>query len=152
MEPTGSETELFNLDIAVELANWNRKAGLGYVFGNNGGFTLPNKAVRSPDAAFISRSRYDALEESDRKKFAHICPDFIIEILSDSDQESILQQKMEEWMKNGCHLAWLINPKRKVTLIYRPDEESEARAFGTPLKGGDVLPAFTLDLGKFLQS
>ena len=69
---TGSDADRFNIDIATDLNIWNRTAKLGYVFGNNAGFTLPNKAVRSPDAAFITRSRYESLPLPDRKKFSHI--------------------------------------------------------------------------------
>lgn len=67
MEPTGLETERFNVSIVSHLYAWNVQAKLGHVFGNNGGFTLANKAIRCPDAAFITNERYNRLPESDRK-------------------------------------------------------------------------------------
>lgn len=149
MEPTGSETERFNFNVALELGNWNRKSDLGYVFGNNGGFTLPNKAVRSPDAAFIAKSRYDALPQYDRRKFAHICPDFIVEILSESDSAWILEDKMKEWMRNGCRLAWMIDPFKKETTIFRAKAKVEVKKFDELLDGEQVLPGFTLNLSRF---
>ena len=149
MEPTGSETDLLNVNVVTDLANWNRQTGSGYVFGSNAGFTLPNKAVRSPDGAFIGRLRYEALPHDDRKKFAHICPDFIIEILSQSDEESALQEKMKEWMENGCRLAWMINPIKKETIIFSQGGGTETRPFYELLTGEDVLPGFVLDLRKF---
>lgn len=149
MEPTGSYTDWFNIGIATDLNIWNRKAKLGYVFGNNAGFTLPNKAVRSPDVAFITRSRYEALPLSDRKKFSHICPDFIIEILSESDREWALQKKMEEWIQNGCRLAWMIDSNKKETTIYRATGETEIKTFDEVLEGEQVLPGFALALSKF---
>ena len=149
MEPTGSYTDWFNIDIATDLNIWNRSTNLGYVFGNNAGFTLPNKAVRSPDAAFIARGRYESLPLSDRKRFSHICPDFIIEILSESDQEWLLHKKMEEWMQNGCRLAWMINPDKKETTIYRPAGKTEIKQFNQLLKGEEILPDFTLNLSRF---
>ena len=148
MEPTGSDTDLFNINIVTALGIWNRELKLGFIFGNNAGFTLPNNAIRSPDAAFITRSRYEALQKSDRKRFAHICPDFVIELLSESDQEWALQNKMKEWMDNGCRLAWMINPQKKETIIYRGNGETETKPFHKALNGEDVLPGFTINLTK----
>lgn len=145
MEPTGSETERYKFEIALEVGNWNRRAKRGYVFGNNAGFTLPNNAVRSPDAAFIDRARYESLPESDRRKFAHICPDFIIELLSETDHERACQVKMKEWIDNGCKLAWMINPKKRETSIYKTNGETEIRPFRETLNGGEVLPGFELN-------
>jgi Uma2 family endonuclease len=144
MEPTGSYTDWFNTDIITDLNIWNRHTKAGYVFGNNAGFTLPNKAVRAPDGAFIVRSRYEALPESDRKRFSHICPDFVIELLSESDNE-----KMREWMENGCRLAWMIDPHKRQTTIYRHNGATEIKKFDEVLKGEHVLPGFTLNLSKF---
>lgn len=149
IEPTGSETDLFNVDLITDLSNWNRQTRAGYVFGNNAGFTLPNKAVRSPDAAFIDRSRYESLPDSDRKRFAHICPDFVVEILSNSDQQKVLYDKMKEWMKNGCRLAWMIDFLKKETVIYRQNSEAEIKPFHEPLSGEDVLKGFVVDLSTF---
>lgn len=148
MEPTGSYTGWFNVNIATDLTIWNRKTNLGIVFDSNTGFTLPNGAVRSPDAAFITKEGWEKVSKEDRKKFAHICPDFVIELLSESDDERRLQEKMQEWMENGCRLAWMINPKNKETTIYRQSGKTETGSFDQPLKGEDVLPGFVLDLEK----
>lgn len=152
MEPTGSETERFNVNIVTELTLWNRASRMGYVFGNNVGFTLPNTSVRSPDAAFILRSRYDALDAADSKKFAHICPDFVIEIVSGTDQESMLHRKMKEWMTNGCRLAWMINPNRNETTVYRENGETERKPFVQTLYGENVLPGFQVNVAEVFRA
>jgi Uma2 family endonuclease len=85
MPPTGSETGAYDLALGSEIHLWNRKTNLGIAFDSSAGFTLPNKAVRSPDAAWISSGRWDQVAQEDRKKFAHICPDFVAEIASPSD-------------------------------------------------------------------
>jgi Uma2 family endonuclease len=127
---------------------WNRQPKAGYVFGSNAGFTLPNNAVRSPDSAFIRKDQWEKVAKSDRKKFAHICPDFVIELLSESDQLKASQEKMTEWMDNGCQLAWMINPQKKETSVYRNNKPVEVKPFTSILEGEDVLPNFTLDLSK----
>jgi Uma2 family endonuclease len=148
MAPTGSETDKFNTEITSDLVIWNRESKAGYVFGSNAGFTLPNNAVRSPDAAFIRKDLWQQVDPIDRKKFAHICPDFVLELLSESDHAGTLQEKMKEWMDNGCELAWMINPIKKETWIYRKNGEVEIKSFSSLLSGENLLPGFTLDLSK----
>jgi Uma2 family endonuclease len=36
-----------------------------------------------------------------RKKFAPICPEFVIELRSDSDSLQLLQEKIQEYIENG---------------------------------------------------
>jgi Uma2 family endonuclease len=148
MAPTGSDTGSYNLAITAQLYTWNSSSKLVIVFDSNTGFTLPNGAIRSPDGAFIRKDLWNQVDRSDRKKFAHICPDFILELLSESDHARTLQEKMKEWMDNGCELAWMINPVKKETWIYRKNGEVEIKSFTSVLSGEDVLPGFTLDLSK----
>jgi Uma2 family endonuclease len=111
------------------------------------GFTLPNTAVRSPDAAFITLDRWNALTHEDQKRFAPICPDFVIELMPQSDHLPNLQTKMREWMTNGCRLGWLINADTKEAYIYRADGSVNAlQGAETVLSGEDVLPNFHLSL------
>ncbi|MDX2284549.1 MAG: Uma2 family endonuclease, partial [Bacteroidia bacterium] len=83
MEPTGSDSSSLNAEVTTEVALWNRQTRQGKTFDSNGGFTLPNKAVRSPDTAWVSLERWLALPDEDRKRFARISPDFVIEIRSE---------------------------------------------------------------------
>jgi len=145
-EPTGLETERFNVSITSYLFAWNLKTRSGHVFGNNGGFTLPNSAVRCPDVAFITNEKYARIPVRDRKKFAHVCPDFVIELLPETDHKQTLQEKMKEWMDNGCQLAWLIDPFNKETMIYDGAGRTATMKFNETLDGGKVLPGFTLRL------
>jgi Uma2 family endonuclease len=146
MAPTGSDTAAYNLGIMARLYAWNEKNNLGITFDSNAGFTLPSGAVRSPDGAFIRKSEWEKVAKSDRKKFAHICPDFVIELLSENDNSKVLQEKMKEWIDNGCQLAWMINPQKKETWIYRKKGEVEIKPFTSILEGEDVLSGFTIDL------
>jgi len=147
MAPAGSISSYQNAEIVGELRNWNKKRRLGKVFDSSGGFILPNGAMRSPDAAFILQERWEAVSAEDRKRFAPICPDFVVELMSHSDALKTAQDKMHEWMDNGCRLAWLINPKQQKVYIYRADGDvSVVETFEATLSGEDVLPEFTLDL------
>lgn len=152
MPPSGSEAGAYDVSLGSEIHIWNRKTKSGKVFGSSAGFTLPNDAVRSPDVAWISRERWEQVPEADRKKFAHICPDFVAEIKSPSDSVQDLQKKMREWMANGCRLGWLIDPDASQAYVYTADDANPpAQPFGR-ITGLDVLPGLEVDLNEVFEN
>ncbi len=146
MAPTGLETSFFNTDLIGEIRDWNRKHRLGKVSDSNGGYTLPNGAMRAPDVGFVSNERWETVPTEERKKFARICPDFVVELMSENDTLTESREKMEEWMENGCRLGWLLDPQNRKTYIYRENGERLIRNFSEKLSGENVLPDFELDL------
>ena len=146
MPPAGSESGGRNADVTADIVIWNRQAKLGKVFDSSSGFTLPNGARRSPDTSWIKTSRWEALSQEQRKEFAPICPDFVLELRSKTDRLSAVQKKMREYMENGARLGWLLDPKSKRVEIYRPGREAEILDNPALLSGEDVLLGFTLDL------
>ncbi len=121
MPPTGGQTGNRNLDISGQLWAWNRTAKLGVAFDSSTGFRLPNGAtrssyggaVRTPDAAWVRQERWDTLSSDDRKRFPPLCPDFVIELCSESDDWPVLQAKMREYVENGLQLGWLNRPENR---------------------------------------
>ncbi|MGL5080823.1 MAG: Uma2 family endonuclease [Microcoleaceae cyanobacterium] len=146
MSPTGSETEERNFDLIGQLWMWAKQDGTGIGFGSSGGFTLPDGSVRSPDAAWIEKSRWEKIPPEQRQKFAPICPDFVVELRSPSDRLKVLQEKMQEYIKNGTKLGWLIDPVQKEVYVYRPEVEVECLEKPVTMSGDPVLPGFSLDL------
>jgi len=147
MSPTGSETEERNFDLIGQLWAWVKQDQTGVGFGSSGGFTLPNGAVKSPDAAWIKRDRWEAIPVELRKKFAPICPEFVIELRSESDSLKVLQDKMEEYLDNGTLVGWLIDRKQRKVYIYRPNTTVEELDNPTTLSD-PLLPGFVLDLSQ----
>jgi Uma2 family endonuclease len=148
LHPTGGGSGYRNADITTQLSVWNKRHRLGIVFDSSAGFFLPSGAMRSPDASFVLQARWDALSEQEQEKFPPLCPDFAAELRSKNDSISDLQTKMrEEWMGNGCRLAWLIDPFGEMAYIYRADGSvSTVQGFDNVLSGEDVLPDFVLEL------
>lgn len=144
--PTNTKTGLKNADLIIDIGLWNRKTKLGLVADSSAGFTLPDTSVRAPDVSWISYERWNALSEKDQDKFAKICPDFVIELMSDSDETYTLPAKMEKYLQNGVRLGWVIDPFTQQTTIYRPDQEPEVKPFSEILTGDDVLIGFELTL------
>jgi Uma2 family endonuclease len=150
MSPTGGETGNRNFDLLGQLWFWNRQNNLGKAFDSSTGFKLPNGATRSPDASWIRQERWDGLTPQQRKKYLPLCPDFAIELVSESDDLADTQAKMQEYIQNGLRLGWLINPQDKQVEIYRSNQEVEILSSPTTLSGEDVLPGFLLDLANIL--
>ena len=148
MPPVDLYTGNKELDIAAQLRNWTRRGGRGIAFGPSAGFILPNGAVRSPDAARISKSRLAKLTTEDKRGFGHICPDFVIELRSQSDSLAALKAKMEEYMENGARLGWLIDPQNRRVYVYRPDSEIETLENPENVSAEPELKAFALDLNE----
>ncbi len=125
MPPTGSESGYFKSELTTEVGLWNRQASSGKVFDSSTGFRLPNGAIRSPDVAWVAQERWQALTSEQRRGFAPLCPDFVIELVSQSDDLDAVQAKMVEYRENGYRLGWLIDPEARTAAIYRPGQPVE---------------------------
>lgn len=150
MPPAGWGTGERNAELIYQIKAWSRQNKEGIAFDSSTGFTLPNGAERSPDAAWVRRERIEAINP-DPDKFLPLAPDFVIELRSSSDRLKILQTKMEEYRDNGVRLGWLIDPQRKTVEIYRPGQEVEVLENINFLSGEDVLSGFRLDLSEIFS-
>jgi Uma2 family endonuclease len=142
---SGNRESEFNADVVI----WNRQTQLGKVFSSSTIFTLPNGGKRSPDVAWIANERWEALTLEEREKFSRICPDFVIELRSRTDSLSQLQEKMQEYLKSGLRLGWLIDPQNQQVEIYRQNQPLEIVSLPTTLSGENVLPGFILEFPLF---
>jgi Uma2 family endonuclease len=148
--PVHFDTGKYESEAHGELHLWNRKHKAGKVLSPSTGYTLPNGAVRSPDASWISNERLAHLPKSEHRKFAHICPDFVIEIRSHSARLKHLKEKMDEYLECGARLGFLIDPVEQQAFIFRPDSPPEHIAgLEGALSGEPVLPGFSLPLSLF---
>jgi Uma2 family endonuclease len=146
MPPTGGNTGRRNADLTCDLTIWNRQTNLGVVFDSSTEFNLPNGGNRSPDAAWVRLDRWNALSEEEQETFPPICPDFVIELRSRTDNLTPLQNKMQEYLNSGLKLGWLLDPQNKRVEIYRQGQPKQVLQSPTTLSGEDVLPGFVLDL------
>jgi len=144
MSPVGGESGEREADLITDLALWNRQTKLGKVFSSSTMFKLPGGGDRSPDAAWVELSRWNALTPQEQAGFPPICPDFVIELRSTTDPLAPLQEKMQEYLASGLRLGWLIDPQRRQVEIYRPNTVKEVVPFPAHLSGEAVLPEFEL--------
>ena len=148
MAPTAGETGRHNAKLTQHLANWADMDGGGLVFDSSTGFVLPNGAMRSPDAAWLRRSRWESLRPDQKQTFLPLCPDFVIELRSGTDSLQALQDKLQEYIRNGALLGWLIDPPYRRVYVYRPGVPVKCLEKGNSISGDPELPGFVLDLSQ----
>ncbi|WP_299484455.1 Uma2 family endonuclease [Acaryochloris sp. IP29b_bin.137] len=143
----GGITSNRNAHLICELYNWADSDATGIAFGSSTGFTLPNGATRAPSAAWLRQERWDALTPEQRERFVPFCPDFVVELLSKSDELQTTQAKMQEYIDNGARLGWLINRESKQIQIYQPNQTDEILDAPQSISADPVLKGFRLNLG-----
>jgi len=146
MSPTGGSTGNRNGRLNQQLFNWSDRDRSGIAFDSSTGFKLPNGADRSPDAAWVTNDRWNALTIDEQNRFIPLYPDFVVELMSPSDSRSVLQAKMQEYQDNGVRLGFLIDRSTKQIEIYRIGKTMEVVDRPTTLSGEDVLVGFELNM------
>jgi Uma2 family endonuclease len=144
MTPAGSKSSKMNMRIGRLLDEWAEADGRGVAFDSNGGFSLPDGSMRAADAAWVRIEKWEALSEKDQARFAPLCPDFIIELRSQSDKLPELQAKMQQWIANGAQLAWLIDPIDQTVAIYRSAQQPEVHHHPSSVQGTGPVAGFEL--------
>jgi Uma2 family endonuclease len=150
MPPAGSESGAWNAEITAQLVIWTKRDGTGKCFDSSAGFTLPDGAMLSPDAAWLPLEKRKQLTAKQRKKFAPVCPDFVLELRSPSDGLKALQEKMEEYRENGAKLGLLVDPQRNRVHVYRRGKNTRILKEPRAVPCDPVLPGFVLDLGEIM--
>ena len=152
MTPTGSETGARNARLDMRLLLWADQQGGWKVFGCSSGFRLPDGSVLSPDASLVRLDRWQALGSAERRGFAPLCPDLVVELASPSDEEprgvNALHRKMAAYQANGARLGWLILPEQRCVEQWPAQGPSTRLENVTVLEAGREFPGLSLDLSE----
>jgi Uma2 family endonuclease len=148
MTPAGYGSSKRNVRVSRLLDEWAELDGRGETTGPDGGYVLPDGSMRSPDAAWTSFHRLETAGGRNQEGFAPICPDFVIELRSQSDRLAQVEAKMEMWIANGAEVAWLIDPKRRVVEIYRPGDSPEVLHEPSSAQGSGPVVGFELVMAR----
>ena len=144
--PTGGFSGRRNSKLIQQLENWNDKDQRGEVFDSSTLFRLPKGSARSPDAAWVERSRWEALTEEEQERFPPLCPDFVIELRSKTDRLVDLQEKLVEYLDNGAQLGWIIDPLLKQVHLYTAGHAVQILDQPATVAGTGCMAGFTLNL------
>jgi Uma2 family endonuclease len=144
MTPVGGIGSTHEVYVASSLFHWNETSGAGIAFGSNAGFNLPDGSCLSPDAAWLALDRWNALTHQQQAGYPPLCPDFILEVRSQSDSRPSVEAKMQLWLENGAELAWLVDPIDSNVTIYRPTQAPELLDHPEAVKGERPVAGFEL--------
>jgi Uma2 family endonuclease len=145
MPPTGGKTGRRNASLVIAIGAWAERDGTGVLFDSSTGFLLPNGAERAPDVAWVRSARWDALTEAQQERFPPVCPDFVVELRSRSNNLDELHAKMREYIANGAQLGWLVDPMAREVWVYAPDRETLRLERPSTLSGEPLLPGLIVD-------
>jgi Uma2 family endonuclease len=143
--PAGGFTSEGNSEIVTELRLWWKTHRKGRVYDSSGGFHLPDTSILNPDAAYVGPAKLKGLKKDSLTGFPRLCPDFVIELLSESDSVPKAKQKMERWIENGAALGWLIDPYKKHVHVYASGRKTST-VKGKIVEGSGPIAGFILDL------
>jgi Uma2 family endonuclease len=150
MPPVNRPGGFHENDSSTDLRIWSREFG-GESTGSNAFYRMPvTGGVLVPDAAWISPERLTEHPPVAGKPIP-LCPDFVIEIRSGTDNLAPLHAKMRLYMQNGARLGWLIDARNRRAYIYRAGQ-SEPELLENPasLSGEGVLPGFTFEVARWI--
>src|SRR5438105_3361028 len=146
MAPTGGKGGRQNAKLILAFGKWAELDRSGTFFDSSTEFILPNRAGRAPDLSWVRNERWNSLTEKKQEQFPPLCPDFVVELRSRTDRLKTLQVKMEEYVANGAHLGWLIDPIERKVHIYKPSTAPDVLNDPERISGEPLLKGFVLDL------
>ena len=152
MTPTGSETGARNSRLGMRLLLWADHQGGWKVFDSSSGFRLPDGSVLSPDAAVVRLDRWLGLTADQRRGFAPLCPDLVVELASPSEEGArgitSLRRKMACYQANGARLGWLLLPGERAVEVWPASGAPRRMEQAELLEGGSDFPGLRLELGE----
>ncbi len=136
--------------LLIDVGIYLRSNPIGEVLAAETGFTL----ARRPDtvrAADVSYLRADRVPTEEVIGFDDIAPDLVAEVLSRGDRETTVDTKISDWLKAGCLLVWVIDPRKRCAHVYRADGSISSLTDADALDGEAVLPGFAVQLRRLLD-
>jgi len=99
--------------------------------------------VRAPDTGFVRKDRLPARLTG---KYFPGAPDLAVEVVSPNDRADEVQDKVQDWLSHGTQLVWVVEPRTRTVIVYRPDGTANVLQADGTLDGEDVLPGFRFPL------
>lgn len=136
-KPMGCWEGLIAINLATILATHVNKHDLGAVFGADSTMRMKSGRVRLPDVAFVSKARLPKTPDP----IPSLGPDLAVEVLSEGNTASEMEQKLQEYFQSGTRVAWLIDPSTRSVAVYtHPAQPVAVLDEHDHVDGAEVLP------------
>ena len=119
----------------------------GALFAAETGFRLSRDpdTVRAPDVAYVSQAR---LPLARVPGYPELAPDLVVEVVSPNDTASEVQAKVEQWLRAGVLVVWVLYPGNHSGMVYGADGTGHLLHADDSLRGEPVLPGFNCRLSE----
>ncbi|MFI5461142.1 MAG: Uma2 family endonuclease [Isosphaerales bacterium] len=146
----GYEESYIAGEILTRLKNFVERRKLGLVNGEGGMVKLDIDLVRIPDVSFVSWDRVPG-RKFPTEQVPPLVPDLAVEVISPSNTPKEMDEKLHEYFEKGGRLVWFVRPKSRVVDVYTAPDRFTRLTASARLDGGDVLPGFSVQVGKLFQ-
>ncbi len=110
------------------------------------GFKVGERGMK-PDVAFISTARLP----EDESKGSPIPPDFAVEVVSPTDVQWRITEKVQAYLEAGTQMVWVVESVMKTVTVYRSATDIKVFTTNDTLTGEDVVPGFACQVTQFFQ-
>jgi Uma2 family endonuclease len=124
----------------------------GFVFSDSAMYLLfpkQSKQVRKPDISFIRFGRLPDDEVPD--KSIEVAPDVAVEVISPTDIAEEVEKKLDEYLRAGVRLVWVVYLPTRNVWAYKPDGTAKLYRSSDTLSGEDVLPGLAVPVAELFE-
>lgn len=152
MAPAGSEHGIVALRIGASLCVHVEAHGLGETFGAETGFKITSNpdTVRAPDAAFVSRERFEPVGYT--RKYWPGAPDLAVGVISSGDTYTEVQDKAFDWIAAGTRMVVVADPHKRRITVYRSLSDIRVLTESDTLDGGAVVPGWSVPVASVFRA
>ncbi|MCS7301376.1 MAG: Uma2 family endonuclease [Fimbriimonadales bacterium] len=145
--PTGAKHGWIAFELTRKVGNYLKESFKGFDSGT--GFRMASGNIRCPDLSLVSIQRLPGGKPP--VEFFNGAPDLAVEIVSPSENQKDLAQKVVEYFESGAQEVWLLFPERKQVYRYTAPLEVEVLREDDVLTGGELLPEFKVRVGELFE-
>jgi Uma2 family endonuclease len=149
-KPVGYDEAIIATNLSAELVAYTKPRDLGVVSGADSTLRMSSgNRVRLPDVAFVSKNRLP----KKRGRVPTLAPDLAVEVLSATNTEAEMAQKLREYFPSGTRLVWYIDPATRTVAVYHaPGEPTRVLSESDTLDGEQVIPGFTMPVADLFRN
>ena len=151
-KPMSNKAALVASNLTAPLVPHVRAGRLGFVFQADAAYRLfpaRPKLLRKPDLSFVRSERFPDGRVTD--KTYEFPPDLAVEVISPNDVAEDVELKLDEYLRAGVRLVWVVSVKTRNVWAYKPDGTGKLYRAADVLSGEDVVPGFAVTAGELFE-
>lgn len=144
--PTSIEHGDISMNLILPLTMYVRENQLGRVYIPDTGFRVGER-VLMPDIAFLLNEHIP----DDRSKASPVPPDLAVEVVSPTDIEYQIEEKVFAYLEAGTQLVWVLKPVSKTVTVYRSETDITLLTRNDTLTGEKVVEGFSCQVAELFE-